>query len=652
MHITRKIIMAKYRISEIIRRMESSIEQLKDTQKNAHKNLSQIKEMKSELASLREDCLSNISHLFLQTVDNENYKAYGLFLEEILNKKDYITIPLNNYNQKIDDYYQSIRFHKRNIIEQNELKEQTLSTQEVSEKDLSTLAQQKTESQNQLNQITNLIKNTQNKLPEENSIFYEIKSIAKDLGIELNDEQIIKIKEDSWQFKFKKTFAFSSNKLKNEIKLHNHLLNYDELSKNKYSSDATDVQKIEKELQSLNQEQTKIEQITTQLKKDHAKTLNLVNHCEVVLSEIAQAIKTSEQKQATAEAEEKNLSSNKESILYADFLSSFNQQIKSNPNVLFNLDNKIRNDDINYQIISPNLKKAVNNPIYIENLNQFKDTMVLEQELSKGEHFNNDMIKKVEGYITNIEKNLKKLKKAPSKSNTITFKMTEFEQSIDNTSNQINQILNNNKYHLDLNQQFKNDYFYRKELNQNIENETFLNNYIYYMLAQSIDKNTTASFMGINQQSLQSINLDNMSVDSSANTNIFNSNEFNSQLNDLCQSSSLTTLMGIEDSFACFDKINDALSNMSVSDNSSLFNSDTFTMPDLSSSLDINISSNTFDSLSSMSFDTGSSSSSSWDSSSSSSFDFGSSSSSYDSSSSSWSSDSSSSSYDSGSSSW
>lgn len=628
--------MAKYRISEIIKKMESSIDKLKESQKNAGKNLSQIKEMKEELASLRDSCVSNVSHLFFETVNQDNYKAYGLFFEHISNKKDYITMPLNDYNQKLDEHYKTIRFHTRNIIEQMELQEQTLNAKEETANHMNRITIQQKQVQNQLQQLNNQVKTTNNQLPEENSLFNEIKSLAKTLNMELTNESIEKLKEENWQFKFKKTFSFGSGKLKNEIKLHDHLISYEKLTNNKYLSHANEIEKLEKQIQSLTNEQIKIEKLNSQLEEEHTKTLKLVNHSDKILSEISYAIKNSKSKKEIAENEEKLMSSDKENILYSQFLSNFSQQIKKNPNVLFDLDEKIRTNnyenEINYQIIYPNLKKASLNPKYIENLNQFKDTMVLEQELSKGIRLNNDIIKKLDDYIKNIEKNLKKLKKAPSKSNSISFKLSEFEQSIDSASLNVNNILNKNKNHIDLNQQFKNDYFYRKELNQELNNDIFLNNYIYYMLINSMDKESTSSFMGISQQSMESINLDALSNNSFNQTNVFNSSDFNNQLSNLCQTNTLTELMGIENSFACFDQISSALSNIQ-SDSSFNFNADTFTLPDISSGLDLNISSNTFDSFST-SFDLGSSSSSSWDSSSSSSsYDFSSSSSSWDSSS-------------------
>lgn len=623
--------MAKYRISNIIREMEEGISKLEETKRKANQNLGSIKEIKNELQKARELYSETLTRLLLSSMNSENYKAYGLFFETVLEQKKYITLPLENFNQKIDESYKTIRDAKITIIEQNELIQKCHEMTRGSSEKMSELEQQKEAMAQKFSSIKAKIENKIKDTEIKDERFDEIQALTKKLNIKIeNQEKVDQITKETFSFKFRKSFSFVSEKIKNEISLHDTLIEYEK--SNSFLKDSIEVFKATEELKELKKIAKTIEQEQNKIESDYDKINELIQENDASLRKAEKLITSSQLTQQQAQV---FLSFKKEDYLFRNFVNNFLEQNKKNPITLFNLDEKIRTVDyssiVSYQIIEPVLKKAMNQNQYIENINQIKDTIVFEQELSKAYSFNNTTIKKMDDFIEKINKNLRKLKKLSysQKSQSVKFEMDSFQQSINGTTQNVNNLLGKNSDYISLNDKFRYDYFNRKHLNQNLENDIFLNNYISYMYLNSLDRDMTAKFMGINMASdnIGTImnSLDNDSIKTMNDNNLFNSLDFSTQLGELCKSDSLTTLMGVEDSFACFDKINDVLStqnDFTMSDNQ-------FTMPELSNTFNIDISNNTFDSLSSSSFD---SSSSSWDSSSSSSsWDSGSSSSSWDS---------------------
>lgn len=637
--------MAKYRIREIIRSIEDGISELKENKHKAETNLNKIKELKNNLKKERELYAQVMIHKLIATIDITNYSAYATFFESVLKQNKYITEPLANYDRKINNSYKVMRDTKMTMIEQNEINKKSIIDVKNYHTQLNEIKLSQNSTEKELAQLSLKIGTTRDELNLSHNTYYDIKSLAKKLNITLNQENITNIKKDSLKFKFKKTLSFASSRYKEEIKLHHYLITYDKLGES-YYKDLIHETMIDEKLSQLHQEEDAIKNQQKKLNQESSQLQNLINKSK---ESQRNALTLIEKLQSAQDIAKNFIASNKDEFLLKSFINNFLEQGQKNPATLFELDNQIRQNNFSnliiYQVIEKDLQKAILSSEYIENLNQFKDSLVFEQELTKTSKFNESVITQLDKILTKLDKPLRKLKKVSDKSQSIRFDLDNIKNGIAQSAQGIKILLNKNANHIQLNQNFQQNYFHRNQLNNDYNNDIFLNNYLTYMLINSENRQETSQFMGIKSESFN--NIDFNSFDK---VNF----DFNNQLNDMCKIDYLTELMGLKESFVCFDDINKVMSQQDIGsfDNSFDFSTvlDDTSLSSLSNiSLDnITISDSSLSDLSNSSFDFGStisndswtssldsvSSSSSWDSSSSSSWD---SSSSFDSgSSSSW----------------
>ena len=637
--------MAKYRIREIIRSIEDGISELKENKHKAETNLNKIKELKNNLKKERELYAQVMIHKLIATIDITNYSAYATFFESVLKQNKYITEPLAKYDRKINNSYKVMRDTKMTMIEQNEINKKSIIDVKNYHTQLNEIKLSQNSTEKELAQLSLKIGTTRDELNLSHNTYYDIKSLAKKLNITLNQENITNIKKDSLKFKFKKTLSFASSRYKEEIKLHHYLITYDKLGES-YYKDLIHETMIDEKLSQLHQEEDAIKNQQKKLNQESSQLQNLINKSK---ESQRNALTLIEKLQSAQDIAKNFIASNKDEFLLKSFINNFLEQGQKNPATLFELDNQIRQNNFSnliiYQVIEKDLQKAILSSEYIENLNQFKDSLVFEQELTKTSKFNESVITQLDKILTKLDKPLRKLKKVSDKSQSIRFDLDNIKNGIAQSAQGIKILLNKNANHIQLNQNFQQNYFHRNQLNNDYNNDIFLNNYLTYMLINSENRQETSQFMGIKSESFN--NIDFNSFDK---VNF----DFNNQLNDMCKIDYLTELMGLKESFVCFDDINKVMSQQDIGsfDNSFDFSTvlDDTSLSSLSNiSLDnITISDSSLSDLSNSSFDFGStisndswtssldsvSSSSSWDSSSSSSWD---SSSSFDSgSSSSW----------------